>query len=32
MALKICEDSMKAEHDGRVIATATRTDERWVVS
>jgi hypothetical protein len=32
MAIKICEDSMTAEHGGRVIAIATRTGERWTVS
>ena len=31
MAIKICEDSMTAERDGCVIATATRTGERWTV-
>jgi hypothetical protein len=32
MAIKVCEDWMTTEHDGRVIATATRTGKRWTVS
>lgn len=32
MVIKICEDSMTAEHDGCMIATATRTGDRWTVS
>ena len=31
MAIKIDEDSMSAEVDGSVVATANRTGDRWSV-